>query len=83
MKVFEFIEKIAIFHRFVMRENTGNAEEFAQKLDISRSTLYNIIEELKCYNIDIKYCRTRCTYYYQYPDKVRINISIEQLNDDN
>lgn len=78
MKIFEFIEKIAYFHSLVMKECTGTAEEFAAKLNVSRATIYNIIEELKSFNIEIEYSRSRETYYYKYPHKVKITISIQQ-----
>ena len=54
MKVFEFLEKIALFHSLLIRENTGNAERFAEKLNVSRATIYNIIEELKSFDIEIE-----------------------------
>lgn len=81
MKVFEFIEKIAIFHSLMLKENTGTAEEFADKLNVSRATIYNIIEELKSFDIDICYNRTKETFYYKYPEKVKIHISIEQITE--
>lgn len=80
MKVFEFIEKIAPFHSFLMRECTGTAETFAQKLNVSRATIYNIITELKSFDIEIGYSRVRDTYYYKYPHRVKIQISILQDN---
>ena len=79
MKVFEFLEKIALFHSLLIRENTGNAERFAEKLNVSRATIYNIIEELKSFDIEIEYSRSRETYYYKYPHKVKIYISIQQI----
>ena len=33
MKVFNFIEVIDNFHKCVLRENTGNAQVFANKLE--------------------------------------------------
>ena len=78
MKVFEFIDVVARFHQYVMRGNTGDAAAFAEKLGISRASLFNLINELKSYGIEIGYSRMRQTYYYQYPDKVEIRISICQ-----
>lgn len=78
LKVFEFIEVVARFHQYVMRENTGNAGTFAKKLGISRSCLYNLIEELQSYGIDIEYTRERQTYKYVYPDSVEIKVIICQ-----
>lgn len=78
MKVFEFVEVVARFHQYVMHGNTGDAATFAAKLGISRATLFNLIKELESYGIDIKYSRTRQSYYYLYPENVEIIISICQ-----
>ena len=80
MKVFEFIDVVARFHQYVMRGNTGDAAAFAEKLGISRASLFNLINELKSYGIDISYSRMRQTYYYHHPDKVEIRISICQYD---
>lgn len=79
MKVFNFIEVIDNFHKCVLRENTGNAQVFANKLGVSRATIYNIIAELDAYGIEIKYSRFRGTYYYRYPENVNIIIKIVQI----
>jgi len=78
MKVFEFVEVVARFHNYVMRENTGNAEAFSKKLGISRSCLYNLIEEIRSYGIDVEYSREKQTYKYVCPDSVEIKIVICQ-----
>lgn len=82
LKVFEFIEVIASFHAYVMHEHTGDASTFAKKLGVSRATVYRLIEELKYYGIHIEYSRVRQTYYYLYPKRVQIDISIVELQED-
>lgn len=79
MKVFEFIDVVATFHSYMMHGNTGNADAFAYKLGISRASLFNLINELKSYGIDIEYSRVCNTYRYTHPDKVEVKISIRQL----
>lgn len=79
MKVFEFIEVVAVFHSFMMHGNTGDAGTFAQKLGISRASLYNLIEELRLYGLDIEYDRYIQSYRYLYPERVEIHITIRQL----
>lgn len=79
MKVFEFIEIIAVFHAYMMHGNTGDAKTFAQKLGISRASLYNLIEELRVYGLDIEYNRYTQSYRYLYPERVEIHINIRQL----
>ena len=83
MKVFEFIEVVAVFHAYMMHGNTGDAKTFAQKIGISRASLYNLIEELRAYGLEIEYDRYAQSYHYVYPERVEIHISIRQLPNDN
>lgn len=82
MKTFEFVDMLALFHRLVLSENTGNAQEFAARLGISRASLYRMLNTIEDYDIEIKYSYQRNTYYYPHRDNVRINISITQLSDE-
>lgn len=43
---------------------TGNAEEFASKIGISRSMLMENIHEMKELGADIHYCVQRRSYFY-------------------
>lgn len=82
MKGFEFVDLLAHFHRLILSENTGNAQELAEKLGISRSSLYRILDTIEDYGIEIKYSYKRNTYYYPHRNHVRIKISIAQLTDE-
>ena len=82
MKVFEFVEVVARFHQYMMLGSTGDASTFAEKLGISRATLYNLMNELRDYGIDIEYDRTRQTYQYSHPEFVEISISICQHSEE-
>ena len=77
-KVFEYVDLIARFHSLVMSQLTGNPDTFAEKLAISRSTLYNLITEIESYGIELEYSRDRETFRYVHPDKVEISIRICQ-----
>ena len=78
MKVVSFIDTVSLFHQYVIKENTGKAEDFARKLGVSRATLYNMLSELESYGIEIEYSRFRETYYYKYPENVNITLIIFQ-----
>ena len=82
MKVFEFIEVIARFHQYVMHGNTGDAASFAGKLGISRASLYNLLDELKSYGIDIAYSRERKSFLYLHSERVEIKVSIGQYSEE-
>jgi predicted DNA-binding transcriptional regulator YafY len=58
------IERLYAMHKQILQERTGNPEEFAGQLHISRSHLYNFIGELKDYGAKIEYSRKRQTFFY-------------------
>jgi len=48
----------------IKHQRTGDANEFASKLGISRRTLFNYLETLRDEGAKIKFCRNRKTYYF-------------------
>ena len=64
MNPFERVARLAEMHRLIKQEKTGSPIEFAKKLRVSRSQLYNVKEELEDYGAVIKYCRKQKTFYY-------------------
>ena len=81
MNHIEFLEKLAILTELISQKRTGTPEEVAERLHISRSALYLIIEELKSRGIDVKYSRSRCTFYYNNDVLIDIQISIKSLKE--
>ena len=55
--------------------STGTPEEFAEKLGIRRSTLFQSLQEMREIGVDIKYSCIRQSYYYA--DNRRIRIKLE------
>jgi len=80
MNIFEKIEKINNLHRLIKNECTGNPLELAKRLGVSRSTLYNIIEELKLIEAPISYSRRRETFFYTKDFDLDINWSASLLD---
>ncbi len=64
MKAFEQLERLKKMNVLIQNKCTGTPEEFAKKLCICQSHLYNLIDELKIIGAPIKYSRARQTYYY-------------------
>ena len=60
-------ERINKAHQLILTEKTGTPEEFAEKLKISRSHLYNLINKLKEYDAPIKYSKKINGFYYSEP----------------
>lgn len=62
-----FIEKIKIIERIdqlVKMKATGSSQELADRLKISRSTVYELIECMKSMGAEVEYCRKRKSLIY-------------------
>ncbi len=59
----DFLEKRETLLRQIKVEHTGNAEQLANKPGFSRRTLFNYMYLQKDEGLNIKFCRTRQTYY--------------------
>ena len=78
----KYIERIKAMDQLIQMKATGTAEEFAGKLNISRSTLMEYIDVLKQMEAPIAFDRFRNTYYYLFPCKLKIGYEGKKLTDD-
>jgi predicted DNA-binding transcriptional regulator YafY len=80
MKVFEYLDRIGKMHRMVLRQNTGTPEECARRLGVSRTTLYELIDELRSRGAPIIYSKSAKTFYYSRPFDIDITCSMRPLS---
>ncbi len=80
MKFFEYIERIEKMHCLIKAKRTGTPDEFAAQLGISRSRLYEIIEELKSRGAPIAYSKASTTFYYEYPFDISLGCTMKPLS---
>lgn len=79
MKIIEQLERLEILHKLINDERTGSPTELADRLGISRSTLYNLIEELKSYNITVSYSRAKQSFVYDNDISLEIQYSVKVI----
>jgi biotin operon repressor len=79
MKVFEYLDRISLMHKLVLRRSTGNPEEFAHQLGVSRSSLYELIDELRLRGAPIAYSKSVRTYYYKEPFEIQITCDLKPM----
>jgi predicted DNA-binding transcriptional regulator YafY len=60
----KYLERISRIDQLLRFKNTGSADELAEKLEISRSTLFETLNLMKSLGAEIAYCPHRQTYYY-------------------
>jgi predicted DNA-binding transcriptional regulator YafY len=64
MNYIDRIERLYHIHQLIQAEETGTPEEFARQFHISRSHIYNILDELRDCGAEIKFSRIKNTFYY-------------------
>jgi hypothetical protein len=79
MKVLHYLERIEMIHKLVDQERTGTPVEFARRLGISRTRLYEIMDDLKLEGAPIAYSRTCRTFYYEEPFQISISFELRPL----
>lgn len=67
MDILKLVHRLTGAHHFISSATTGTPVEFAHKLDISESHLYELLDVLKQMGGPIAYSRSRKTYHYTRP----------------
>jgi len=65
MNVFSKLHKLQRLHSLIKEQKIGSSFELSNLLEISRSSLYILIDELKSFDCQIHYSRKRQTFYYK------------------
>ena len=66
----EYCRRMERLQHYIKRECTGDADELAEKLGVSRRTLFNYLETLRIDRMAIKFSRYRKTYYYEHEQDI-------------
>jgi len=65
MKIFEIIERFSLIYKLIKEERTGTAIEFAQKVGVSRSQLFNDLDYLKSYELVIHFDYQKNSFVFE------------------
>ncbi|RPH33137.1 MAG: HTH domain-containing protein [Bacteroidales bacterium] len=65
---------LTLFQHHIAKQYTGNPEEFAAKLEVSRATLYRFIADLRDEGIEVRYRRNSNSFYFPSPTQVELVI---------
>lgn len=82
MKIFEAIERLSCLHSLIKAEKTGSPELLSKQLGISRSSLYNMIDELKSYDAPISYSRAKETFFYTKDFELEFKCTMSIIEDE-
>ncbi len=67
MRLMEHFRLLERADGLIRRKATGRPEEFAARLNLTRSALYRRLDDLKSVGAPIKYCRNSKSFYYDEP----------------
>jgi predicted DNA-binding transcriptional regulator YafY len=79
MKFIKQIERLQKLNKLIRQQNTGNPDELAVKLNLKRSQLYEVIDQLKLHGAPIAYNRKLATFYYAYDFNFEITLQVKML----
>ncbi|MGM0530497.1 MAG: hypothetical protein ACQER7_04030 [Bacteroidota bacterium] len=82
MKALEILERYQKIDRLIKRRNTGNPQTFAKKLGVSKSQLFNYLEELRDRGAEISYNKTLESYIYRKPVEITAVFSVRIKEDE-
>ena len=59
------LHRLLRLHLLIRRRATGTATCLADRLGVSRSTIFNYLDDLEALGAEIEFCPHRCSYVYQ------------------
>lgn len=80
MKAIEQINRLERIDQLIRMEITGCSVDFAEKLNISRSTLFELLNCLKQLGANIYYNHDKLSYLYKVPVKLVFMLEKQELN---
>ena len=80
MSLVKYIARLQRMDLLIAMRATGSPDEFAFKMNLSRSTLFEMIQEMKGLGVDIRYSSLSSSYYYA--DERRIIIKVERMENE-
>lgn len=72
MTLFEQLNRIRRLDSLIRRKATGKPEELAERIDVSRATVFRYIDELRAFGAPIVYDKDRQSYCYEDPFELKI-----------
>jgi predicted DNA-binding transcriptional regulator YafY len=62
MSYHDYYKKLSALIELIEKQNTGDANVLAEKLQVSRRTLFRYLEELRDYGADITFSKPQNSY---------------------
>ena len=76
------IERLQLLHELITEERTDTPEMLAEKLGISRASLYLLIDDLKKNNLPITYSRKKKSFIYTKKVNMKLDFALEIIENE-
>lgn len=80
MSLIKYVERLRRMDSLIFRMATGTPYEFAEKIGIKRSTLFQYLKEMRVLGADIKYSFVRQSYYYADGHRIKVKVENQESN---
>lgn len=80
MKFIKQIERLQKLNKLLTQQNTGSPDELAKRLNLKRTQLYEVMDQLKLEGAPIAYNRKLGTFYYTSNFNLEINLQVKILS---
>lgn len=82
MNLLQNVYRMEKLHTLILQKKTGTPKELAQRLGISRASLYSLIDEFNSLNLPVVYSRKYETFYYEREVKLTVSFKVEFIDDE-
>lgn len=83
MKLEHYLQKLEAIDQKIRMKATGNKEDFAESLNISKATLHRYLDFMKSMEAPIAYDWLNETYHYTRPIKFEFSIEFKEIDIEN
>ena len=80
MSIMKYIKQMRRIDSLIRRKSTGTADELAEKMNLSRSSLMEYIQEMRMPGFPIGYDRKHRHFYYEKEGRMTTNLFEEPLS---
>ncbi|HYQ59075.1 MAG TPA: hypothetical protein VEP89_17155 [Draconibacterium sp.] len=80
MKALEQLERLQRINELIKAEKTGTPDEFANSLYISRRQLYEYINIIKDFGVEVNYSKQRRTFYLSNGQEINVECGIKVVS---
>ncbi len=77
--IFKLLNRAQQIDQLIRQKRTGNADELAVKLNISRRQVYYWLEELRNYGLEIEYNRDLKSFVYLKTYEITIAFNVKEI----